>query len=71
VPDLDAFDQCVSRRDFADRVRDDMDAERELALTAVPSFVVEGTLLTGPSPETLASYVHAAMKSARHGVGVR
>lgn len=48
-----------------------MDAERELALTAVPSFVVEGTLLTGPSPETLASYVHAAMESARHGVGLR
>lgn len=63
VRDLAEFDRCMRERDFADRVRADMAAARELGVVATPTVLVDGVLLSGVTGAELEERVRKAVDS--------
>lgn len=62
VPDMEAFQQCVSERRAAEQVEGDRRAAQEVGIIGVPALVIDRTIVMGLRPvAVLDSLVRAAL----------
>ena len=66
VADLAEFERCVREGDVLDRIRADIAIAEGLAIESVPSFLIDGTLISGLTRVALRERVRAALE--RHDV---
>jgi protein-disulfide isomerase len=64
VPDRAAFARCVQAGSYRARVQADIRAGERLELAGTPSFVVDGTLVSGADMEHVGRLVRAALQRA-------
>lgn len=66
VPDLDAFEGCLTERRYTDRIARDRTAVAELGITSIPGLIINGTVVTGAKPfEVLDGLVQDALTESR------
>lgn len=65
VGDSVAFARCMREKEFLNRVIVDMKMARELGVRATPTFLIDGELVTGLSPNELAAKVRQAVEAAQ------
>ena len=51
VPDVPSFDACMAERRWADEVDRDARMAAEMSIVVTPTFIINGTLIPGATPE--------------------
>jgi protein-disulfide isomerase len=51
VPDVNSFDACMVEQRWADEIERDSRITRELNITVTPTFIINGTMIPGVTPE--------------------
>ncbi len=57
----DEFDKCLESPEIAKRVQDDIEEARAIGVSSTPTFVVNGLIVPGASPEGLKSAIETSI----------